>query len=261
MFFKKEKPLETNNEGLMKVEQERDNEVTNKGKLNEVLKGAERILESEHPHTIFSYIKIFTDTMQNQRAVKILSQSRDNVERKKDYFDTTEAYFNPINHFIMRGDKVEIKKLDNPISVSNATAPVLTELWEARRIIDSINNIGKDVEIPKTLRGIKNKTTNEFEYHSTNHMASYIYPLGITLVWNGNHSIYAGMVKGEGTFKATQVSDVSRQYDAMYFDGTYLVDELEGDKAKVYFEIGALFEIGRLLLDYPELFPRNLAID
>ena len=35
-------------------------------------------------------------------------------------------------------------------------------------------------------------------------MATYIYPIGLTIVYNGNHSTLSGILKGEGTIQANQ---------------------------------------------------------
>jgi len=98
------------------------------------------------------------------------------------------------------------------------------------------------------------KKENVFKFDKINHMAQYFYPLGITYVYNGNHSIFSGMNKGEGNIKVNTLFDVSYLYKYFYFDGTYLNNRKTQEKHKIYFEIGVLFEIGRLLLEHPEVF-------
>ena len=76
-------------------------------------------------------------------------------------------------------------------------------------------------------------------------MATYIFPIGLTIVYNGNHSTLSGILKGEGTIQANQT------YDYMYFDGIYFKNKMNDEKLyKVArFEIGALYEIGRILAE------------
>ena len=82
-------------------------------------------------------------------------------------------------------------------------------------------------------------------------MATYIYPIGLTIVYNGNHSTLSGILKGEGTIQANQTYDLVPTYAYMYFDGIYFRNKMNDEKLyKVArFEIGALYEIGRILAE------------
>lgn len=118
-----------------------------------------------------------------------------------------------------------------------ATDVVILQAWNDARLINALSNIGANVE-------------NPFVYDEKNHFASYIYPLGITIVDNGNHSILSGILKGEGLICPNQIYDITEQYELVYFDGTFY-REKNTDKIiqKVgRFELGAVFEIGRLLV-------------
>lgn len=249
----------------IRLAQESDLEIR-KNQLYNVLNSAERLLEGYYSqmtytaqHPIFSYIKIFTDAIQNQQAVEVLKNGRDNLQLDDNiYFNTVEALYHPINNILFRDIWEHAKRYElKDLVVSNGRDPILASIWTSDRIVDNITNIGK---------GMSNKhyyeqgmyKDNSFEYIPTNHMTSYIYPLGITQVKNGHHSIFAGMNKGEGEFIAEEIYDVSYLYDIYHFDGTYLVNEETGDKEAIIFEIGAIFEIGRLLLLYPDVFPFDL---
>lgn len=120
-------------------------------------------------------------------------------------------------------------------SASNA---ILVCAWNKQRFVDALLNIGQNVG-------------NSFEYDKTNHMATYIFPIGLTIVYNGNHSSLSGILKGEGTIQANQTYDLVPTYDYMYFDGIYFRNKINDEKLyKVErFEIGALYEIGRLLAE------------
>ena len=79
-------------------------------------------------------------------------------------------------------------------------------------------------------------------------MATYIYPIGVTIVYNGNHSTLSGILKGEGMIQAKDTYDLSPTYNYMYFDGMYFRHKFNHSilhKVK-RFEIGALYEIGRI---------------
>lgn len=73
----------------------------------------------------------------------------------------------------------------------------------------------------------------------------------MAIVYNGNHSILSGILKGEGVIQANQTYDLEPTYDYMYFDGVYFRNK-DNDEV-IYkvrrFEIGILYEIGRLLAE------------
>ena len=249
----------------VRLSQESD-DVIKKQQLNNVINSAERLLEGNYSqmsytaqHPIFSYIKVFTDAIQNQQAVEILKNGRDNIQLDDDiYFNTVDALYHPLDKILFSDLWEYAKRYEvDDLVISNGRDPILTSIWTSDRIVDNITNIGKGM-VNKHFYDQWIYKDNAFEYYPTNHMTSYIYPLGITQVKNGNHSIFAGMNKGEGEIKAEEIYDVSHLYDIYHFDGTYLVNDQTGEKNPIIFEIGAIFEIGRLLLNYPNIFPINL---
>ena len=59
---------------------------------------------------------------------------------------------------------------------------ILVCAWNKERFVNALLNIGQNVG-------------NLFEYDKINHMATYIYPIGLTIVYNGNHSTLSGILK------------------------------------------------------------------
>lgn len=127
---------------------------------------------------------------------------------------------------------------ESNINIDLSKDAILVCAWNKQRFVDALLNIGQNVG-------------NSFEYDKTNHMATYIFPIGLTIVYNGNHSSLSGILKGEGTIQANQTYDLVPTYDYMYFDGIYFRNKINDEKLyKVErFEIGALYEIGRLLAE------------
>lgn len=257
---------ETTNLGLKKFENKMfEDENYNKTSLENIINTAKCILEDnpsmvyKEQHPIFSYIKIFTDYMVNQQAIHILRNGRDKVEvNKGEYFDVVDAYYNSLEYILLDKfhDKV-VRCKDNVIQISNARDPIITKIWNSERIAGAVKNIGKGM-MNKHFYKSGIEKSNDFKFIETNHMSQYFYPLGITLVYNGNHSIYSGMNKGEGHIDVKEVYDMSYLYDEFYFDGTYINNLKTKEKHKVYFEIGVLFEIGRLLLNNPQVFNEDI---
>ena len=115
---------------------------------------------------------------------------------------------------------------------------VLPVAWNRSRFINNMCGIGRDCN-------------NSFKYDEMNHFSYYIRPLSIALVYNGNHSILTGILKNEGKIIPTQIIDLSERYKQIKFDGTYYRDISNNNilqKVK-FFELGCLFEIGRLLIE------------
>lgn len=142
------------------------------------------------------------------------------------------------------------------------TVPVISGVWRSDRLINALKIIGKDVkEKNNFLLEISEPyvdKTYDFEEDTLNHFATYLFPLGMVWVQNGNHSINAGILKSEGEINVKEVYDMRFMYDHYSFDGTYLTNSKYDEKIEIQFEFGALFEIGRILLDYPELFPKEI---
>lgn len=130
----------------------------------------------------------------------------------------------------------ELEKRDVCIDLSKDA--IIVCAWNKERFVNCLAGIGKNVG-------------NEFRYQKNNHMARYMYPLGLTVVYNGNHSILSGVLKGKGVIQATETYDLKLTYDYIYFDGVYFRKKIDNKKIhKVKrFELGALYEIGRLLVE------------
>ena len=124
------------------------------------------------------------------------------------------------------------------IDIDLSKDAILVCAWNKQRFENALLTIGENVG-------------NSFEFDEINHMATYIYPIGVTIVYNGNHSIVSGILKGEGTIQANQTYDLVPTYRYMYFDGVYFRRKDDGSILhKVErFEIGALYEIGRIFAE------------
>lgn len=122
---------------------------------------------------------------------------------------------------------------------------VIAPIWKQSRYINNLAHIGTDVN-------------NPFK-QNLNHSATEILPLGILVVSNGNHSIYAAKYKREGILRATERLDLTNSFKYIHFDGTNMIVTKESDKNYIYgdsivkpicFEAGALFEVARIINEY-----------
>lgn len=96
----------------------------------------------------------------------------------------------------------------------------------------------------------------------------YFYPLGIALCERGNHSQLSAKLKGVGETSIERIMNIEHVYDHVNYDGIYFYHIFsENEETNPYrfkaqnrteFLAGIIFEIGRLLKNYPELFPEEI---
>lgn len=210
----------------------------NQQRLEYVLKIAGRLLERNketdvRKHPIYGLIKILMG-YQLYDLTKDLCEGEDVA--------TVDCIYRDLGIWLdgFGTDKYVESIEDNigELQTNLATDVVILQAWNDARLTNALSNIGTNVE-------------NPFVYDEKNHFASYIYPLGITIIDNGNHSILSGVLKGEGLIYPNQIYDITEQYELAYFDGT---SYREKDTNKIIqevgrFELGAVFEIGRLLVE------------
>ena len=178
------------------------------------------------------------DFYENEELIAITKELADTLRRNK----TIDWQKRESARAKMRSDKLNNSKSfelgESNINIDLSKDAILVCAWNKERFVNALLNIGQNVG-------------NLFEYDKINHMATYIYPIGLTIVYNGNHSTLSGILKGEGTIQANQTYDLVPTYDYMYFDGIYFRNKMNDEKLyKVArFEIGALYEIGRILAE------------
>ena len=118
-----------------------------------------------------------------------------------------------------------------------ASDPVLPCAWRRERIASALANIGTD------------KRFGPWKQDPNNHHLTLWLPWGIAFVGEGNHSITAGILNGEGEIIPDHVFDMSAIFDRVYCDGD---NYFWRDTHKAICEVtvprtAAVFEIGRLI--------------
>lgn len=120
-----------------------------------------------------------------------------------------------------------------------ASIPIILFPWKSKRTVSAIQKIGT----------IDNEfNCKKYQYNIQN---IYYYPIGVAICEGGNHSQYSAKLKGKGETCIEQINDIQQLYKTNSF-----VPNQYMNKHEVY--IGILFEIGRLLLDYEEIFPTKI---
>lgn len=243
--------------------------------LDNILDHARYLLEEnnhfDYPknHPIFSLIRTFTMQFQTNNDLNVLKQKGDRIAyrvkpNKNDTFHYISAQFEFFEQ-VMRDYRFQNDKnikVDSPIRVTLAKTPIISGVWRDDRLLGSLANIGSDVQEKNNYlvdlpEGYELKTM-DFKQDDINHLGAYLYPLGYVYIYNGNHSINAGIMKSEGEIKIDEIYDLRGMYEKFEFNGTYLLKSNSTEYYRIPFELGALFEIGRILQDYPNLFPQEV---
>lgn len=214
-----------------------------KKKLKEILSIAEEIIiktknNSCKEHPINALIKALTDKAQQDFLFDLYSRKNNNEYGGRLFLSIPEV-------------KVNGKSIDKICSkhkgkIDIARGNIISGPWSKDRFINSIINIGEGC------------SWGEWKEDLNNHSVIYYKPLNLYLVKNGNHSITSGILKHEGEITNNiSCCNLTPYYDYIFFDGVNY-KQIEGctETIKIYrneeiiFEIGAIFEIGRLILKY-----------
>lgn len=194
-------------------------------KLNNLIIYLERLIISNEINdyiTLFLIVKIFVDKINNEQNIELLTGKI----IKSLIFD-----LNGCDNFLTSTKKkVSIEK---SFSVYLGYDPIITKHWSSERLVSCLEKIGS----------------------KENHKFQLFLPIGITVVYNGNHSIQTGIIKKVGKLDyypdINNIYDISYLYDEIYFDGNNYCN-ISNNKfiCEANFECGCLFEIGRLLHKY-----------
>lgn len=181
---------------------------------------------------IYSYIKAIGSTVQ-QRLLMHLITGQEVTQVEELFIDLGRDIKGENNEYIYAPSSIE----DNEkISISLKDNLVIPVAWNMSRFVDNITGIGTECG-------------NSFTFQKLNHRSILYLPIGVTIVYNGNHSILTGIIKSEGIIHPTEIIDLAPLFEKVKFDGTYYRDIKSNKIVQTVrnFELGAIFEIGRLL--------------
>lgn len=214
-----------------------------KKKLKEILSIAEKIIiksknKTYKVHPINALIKALSDKAQQDFLFDLYSNEENS--------QLGGRLFKSIPGVEVNGES--IGKIENNYKgkINIARDNIISGPWNQGRFINTIINIGEEC------------SWGEWKQDLNNHFINYYQPLNLYLVTNGNHSIACGILKHEGEI-TNNISyyNLKDYYDYIFFDGiNYKEIEGRNETIKIYqdeeiiFEIGVIFEIGRLIEKY-----------
>lgn len=190
--------------------------------------------------------------------VKLLAQSND-VRDHKAIFYIVKIYADYVNSLVntqlLQGKTAEnilndvvLTDTASPITLNHSynialgKFPIVTTMWDENRQIKALAQIGDD---------------NKWREDPINHFYELFLPIGLIVVYNGNHSTNSGIIKSTGLLEIkphksnSSVYDISHLYNRIYFNGDSYIET--STNRKIYhtkFEYGCMFEIGRIINKY-----------
>lgn len=206
-------------------------------------------LKEEKVHPIFSYIKLFTDFVTYDVAINSFNERKSNATDLFKIFNNNKDCKQILTLFEIESDKdfydtKEFYGIKEYIRFNFSSTPIIINPWHSERIATNIQD--------------RETLNNPFDCskYSSNIQNYYVYPLGFVISCGGNHSQLAAKIKGNSQSIVRIVYDCT----GMYAKVTKAEKEKElktVDNVYSFINI-VLFEIGRLLLNHPDIFPENI---
>lgn len=184
------------------------------------------------PTALFDLIAALLRPLQSEHLIAVAEREQHaapgSLEAELFFFDI-RPYVSVSDSWIQPTPSLEIRL---------ATDPVLPTAWERRRFVSAVVDIGEGRPCGPWRQ-------------DPNHRVSVWLPWSIAFVLGGNHSISAGILRGEGVVTATEVFDIGHIFDLVECDGH---SYRRRDTGKVVSPVhdhrrAAVYEIGRLIRD------------
>lgn len=133
-----------------------------------------------------------------------------------------------------------------PYNLQIHETPIITCVWNIDRLQDSMLTIGAFCWKPY-----------DAEINRYNVRAFLVKPLGLVIVYQGNHSVNAAIIHNEGEISISEEVDITPVLEKYDFDGVKFVDKTSKKKVNIgglidgckpiMEEMGMLFELAKIL--------------
>lgn len=211
--------------------------VRGRAKFEEQMALARDILET-NPAALPSLIRLIGRRVQAEELCSVIDHP---PHKRGPDADFKTLFFHESTHLSDDGLTFYklVKQQDGPYYRLNLGRDlILPWPWHKQRIVDSLSFIGFG------------KRCGPWRA-ARNHRVQIVLPIGVGLVYGGNHSLAAGIVNGEGEVINTHSIDITPLYSYIRYDGTAFRRIGNGQIIKECpnSDMGAIFEIGRLMAE------------
>lgn len=200
----------------------------------EFIRNFKDILRKGTPETVYGFVKFLANSIQGQLITKCLYNDRN-------YFSIVSRLPRNIlldlssNYYMDYNKTIDIKK-----------TPVISCIWKNKSMVDCLTSINRFSG--EEFDGIK---------HSNNIFSFIVKPIGLVVVYGGNHSVNSAIVHGEGEITVKNMIDISPILEKYRFTGKEYVSvksgktiynrNLKNGSEVVVYELGLMFEMSRVL--------------
>lgn len=203
--------------------------------------------------TTINYLKLLTDSILAQQLGFCIGAKMPNL-KLGEYSNNIPSYNDYLVAFGETRETPEYNINNSEMEIDLSVDPVISCIWNTDRVKSALNGIGDGCMLPYSNK------ENIFQYDKLNHYVTHIYPLGINVVGNGNHSIFSGLMKKKGIVKITSIIDVSDgMNDSQISEGKNINKANKENHLGAIEEIRIINEIGKLMWQrkdayiYPEV--------
>jgi hypothetical protein len=93
----------------------------------------------------------------------------------------------------------------------------------------------------------KDRAAGEWNYDEGNHDVVWWEPIGIGIVWRGNHSLASGVIAGVGKIALKYKLDLAEAYSHLTCDGRFYYFDEKKFATVENLDFAIIFELGRIL--------------
>ncbi|GGK23239.1 hypothetical protein GCM10010965_15050 [Caldalkalibacillus thermarum] len=207
------------------------------------LRLVESWLENETQENKVILIDFVLDVLRQDLKMDLLTTI---LYREEHFEDTLPNYLFPSHYYNEQGDCLEIypaKGKERKIRIDLADDCVWVMPWRRQSLKDWVLNIFK----------------TDFKYDKDNHMAYYFTHINVCQVYNGTHSVSAGIAHRKGSIEAIEC-DLSRMFDHVHTDGVAWYNAHDGSKLGDVFDfrLAIMYEVAKLKYRFGGDFDRTI---
>jgi hypothetical protein len=224
-----------------------EHETVRRERFDNVMRRARSVAAAD-PLGLSSLVRLIAAPLQARATTSLVFQS---AHGARSAYDLSGLFGSLSARVTVEGltiDQVSMRLTEARYRLRLGRDPILAVPWSDSSLTNAIANIGHSRRMGEWRADF-------------NHKVELLLPFGLTLVHGGNHSLAAGITNAEGTVVAETVIDLAPLYAHVRYDGVSMIRIHDGYRLwePIDEELGILFEIGRLMVEYRVRYDAHMA--
>ncbi|PMX27612.1 MULTISPECIES: DUF6710 family protein [unclassified Pseudomonas] len=226
-----------------------EHEVGRRERFEHVMRRARAVAEAD-PLGLSTLVRLIAAPLQARATTSLVFRP---IHGARGAYNLSDFFGSPparVTADGMRVDQVGLHLKDARYRLRLGRDPILAVPWKEPSFTNAIANMGYARRMGEWREDF-------------NHKVELLLPFGLALVHGGNHSLAAGITNAEGTVVAETVIDLAPLYAHVRYDGASMIRTHDGFNlwTPVDEELGILFEIGRVMVEYGVRYDAQVAAD